>query len=47
MVDGTSYETSYTPLARSSGNLSVMAFHTAVVRSVGPARKESSPSYGV
>ncbi len=47
MIGGTSYTTSYTPLARSSGKRSVISFQTAVVRPVGPARKEESPSYGV
>jgi hypothetical protein len=38
---------SYTPLARSAGNISLSVAQTPVVRSVGPARNAESPVYGV
>ncbi len=47
MVDGVRQSTSCTPFSRSWGNIAVIVFHTRSVRSVGPARKLASPSYGV
>ena len=47
MVDGVCTSTSWMPRARSSGNIAVSFAQTPVVRAVGPARKPSSPVYGV
>jgi len=47
IVEGVVASMSWTPVMRSSGNISERMPHTRAVRSVGPARKEASPSYRV
>jgi aerobic-type carbon monoxide dehydrogenase small subunit (CoxS/CutS family) len=44
IVDGVTVSTSRIPLRRSSGNSALTVPQTARVRSVGPVRKDASPS---